>query len=142
MRRMTRWIVVGGLLLAAVSASAADGFKVVVNEACSVSSLPRAEVSAMLLKKVTKWSDGTAVVPVDQAAGSAVRQKFSSRVHGKEAAAVKSYWQQQIFAGRGVPPVEMASDDQVLAYVRSHPGAIGYVSESAAADGVKVLTVE
>jgi ABC-type phosphate transport system substrate-binding protein len=139
---MTRWIAVGGLLFAAVSASAADGFKVVVNEARGMSSLPRAQVSAMLLKKVSEWSDGTPVAPVDQAAASAVRQKFSSRVHGKEAAAVKSYWQQQIFAGRGVPPVEMASDDQVLAYVRSHPGAIGYVSDAAATDGVKVLTVE
>jgi ABC-type phosphate transport system substrate-binding protein len=132
---------VGGLLVAA-SASAADEVKVVVNEACSVSSLPRAEVSAMLLKKATQWSDGSPVLPVDQAAKSAVRRRFSSRIHGKEVAAVRSYWQQQIFAGRDVPPVELASDDQVLAYVRSHAGAIGYVSQSAGTEGVKVLRVD
>jgi ABC-type phosphate transport system substrate-binding protein len=138
---MTRWIAVGGLMLA-VSASAAEGFKVVVNEARGVSSLTKAEVSAMLLKKTTEWGDGTPVTPVDQPAASPVRKTFSSRIHGREAAAVKSYWQQQIFAGRGVPPVEMASDEEVLAYVRSHPGAIGYVSDSAGTDGVKVVTVE
>ena len=38
-----------------------------------------------------------------------------------------------------VPPVKKASDEEVLAFVRTHSGAVGYVSTSAAADGVKIL---
>ena len=56
-------------------------------------------------------------------------------------AAVKSYWNQQIFSGRDVPPVEKKSDAEVLTFVRSTPGAIGYVSDAAAVDGVRVVTV-
>ena len=60
----------------------------------------------------------------------------------KSVSAVKSYWQQQIFSGRGVPPTERSTDSEVLAYVRSNPNAIGYVSSAAALGGsVKVVTV-
>ena len=128
------------LLLLPLSASAAP-FKVIVNNAVNVSSLSKKEVSDLFMKRAPKWSNGTPVVPVDQSDRSAVRDEFSKTIHGKPTAAVKSYWQQQIFSGRDVPPVEKASDAEVLAMVRSNPGAVGYVDAAADTGGVKVLTV-
>jgi len=128
------------LLLLPLSASAAS-FKVIVNNAVNVSSLSRKEVSDLFMKRTPKWSNGTPVVPVDQSDRSAVREEFSKAIHGKPTAAVKSYWQQQIFSGRDVPPVEKTSDAEVLALVRSNPGAVGYVEAAADTSGVKVLTV-
>jgi ABC-type phosphate transport system substrate-binding protein len=128
------------LLLLPLSASAAS-FKVIVNSAVNVSSLSKKEVSDLLMKRTPKWSNGTPVVPVDQSDRSAVREEFSKTIHGKPTAAVKSYWQQQIFSGREVPPVEKASDAEVLALVRSNPGAVGYVDAGADTSGVKVLNV-
>jgi hypothetical protein len=55
--------------------------------------------------------------------------------------AVKSYWQQVIFSGRGVPPPELESDEAVIRYVLRFPGAVGYVSGTADVRGVKVLAV-
>jgi hypothetical protein len=56
--------------------------------------------------------------------------------------AVESYWQQAIFSGRSVPPLEKASDAEVLAFVRANPGAVGYVSGGAdLGASVKELTV-
>jgi len=55
---------------------------------------------------------------------------------------VKSYWQQQIFSGRDVPPVEKSSDAQVVAFVKQNPGAIGYVAEGTDTAGTKVVTVQ
>jgi hypothetical protein len=60
---------------------------------------------------------------------------------GRPVAAVRSYWQQIIFTGRGVPPVEFGNDSAVLSYVRSHRGAVGYVSAGTHIDGVSVLEV-
>lgn len=128
------------LLLLPLSASAAS-FKVVVNNAVNAGSLSKKEVSDLFMKRTTKWSNGAPVVPVDQADRSPVREEFSKVIHGKPTAAVKSYWQQQIFSGRDVPPVEKTSDADVLALVRSNPGAVGYVDAGADTSGVKVLNV-
>jgi hypothetical protein len=73
---------------------------------------------------------------------SRVREAFSQAVHGRSAAAVRSYWLKILFSGRGVPPPERRSDREVLAYVQERPGAVGYVSETAPTDGARVLTVE
>ncbi len=120
-------------------AAAAD-FKVVVNASNPTASLSAAQLDRLFLKKDTRWESGGAVEPVDQSAKSPVRVAFSSQIHRKDVGAIKSYWQQQVFSGRGTPPPEMSSDAEVLAFVRSHTGAIGYVSSAAAlGDGVKAL---
>jgi ABC-type phosphate transport system substrate-binding protein len=82
-------------------------------------------------------------VPVDQSEDAEVRRVFSKRVLGKEVSAIKGYWQQAIFTGRGFPPVEKASDTEVATFVAANPSAIGYVSSAAALpNGVKVVKVE
>lgn len=129
-----------GTVLVTGTAQAAS-YKLIVNNSVSVSSLSKKAVSDLFLKKATKWESGAAVTPVDQLDSSNTREGFSKAVHGKTAAAVKSYWNQQIFSGRDVPPVEKKSDAEVLAFVRSTTGAIGYVSEAASAEGVRVVTV-
>lgn len=129
------------LLVAAVPGRAAEGFQVIVNSGNPVSSLSRDLVSRIFLKKVAKWDSGQAAAPVDQDGGSPVRAAFSKAVHGKSASAVASYWQQQIFAGRDIPPAEKAGDAAVIAFVKNNPGAIGYISGVAPPE-VKVVVLQ
>jgi hypothetical protein len=55
---------------------------------------------------------------------------------------VKAYWQQRIFSGRDVPPPEFATDQEVVAYVLAHEGAVGYVSPGAELRGLQVVAIE
>lgn len=121
--------------------TAAD-FKVVVNNSNSSTKISKSALNAMFLKKTAKWSDGIPAAPVNQSKKSPVRDSFTSAVHRKSVAAVDSYWQQQIFSGRDVPPPEKSSDADVISFVKSNPGAIGYVSNAAAIAGVKTINVE
>ncbi|MBV9881303.1 MAG: hypothetical protein JO180_12440 [Gemmatirosa sp.] len=129
------------IVLAAAPLRAQDAYKVVVNPATSVASLSKAEVARLFLKQDTRWKDGKPAAIIDQPPASPVRHDFSKTVLGKEVASVTSYWQQQVFSGRASPPVVKPSDADVVAFVSSTPGAIGYVSASAAVAGVKTLTV-
>ena len=121
---------------------AQGAFKVIVTASSPVSSITKNELSRLFLKKKSEWADGQEVQLVDQAANSSVRASFSQAIHGKKVSAVKSYWQQMIFSGRGVPPREVASDATVLEFVKLTPNAIGYVSSKSSVNGVKVLRIE
>jgi ABC-type phosphate transport system substrate-binding protein len=123
-------------------AALAAGYKVIVNNSNDKSSLAKKELAQLFMKKTPQWSGGTPVVAVDQTDKSAVRERFTLEVHGKSVSAVKSYWQQQIFSGRDVPPVEKSSDAQVIAFVKQNAGAIGYVADGADTSGVKVVAVQ
>ena len=132
------------LLLSATASRPAlaqqTSFVVVVNGANLMSSISRSELAALFTKKEQSFSDGTPAFPVDLPDDDPVHEAFTQAVHGKSPRAIRSYWQQQIFSGRNVPPPQRSSDDQVLAYVRSTVGAIGYVRATARlGPGIKVL---
>lgn len=105
------------------------------------STLDKDKVSQLLLKKSSRWDDGRSAEPIDLDAKSPVREALSRDVHGRSVNSIKSYWQRQIFSGRSVPPPEARSDAEVVSWVASRPGAIGYVSPSASLSGVKAVTV-
>ncbi len=128
--------------LAAAAVSAQSAYLLVVNPSNPVTTLQRSEVARMFLKKVTTWPDGKPVAVVDQERTSEVRKAFSRDVHQRDADAIANYWQTAVFSGRDVPPPIGKSDQEVLAFVRANPGAIGYVAPGVDTVGVKVVTLK
>ena len=136
------------LVLAALSgispilAASQTSFRIVVHPGVPDSVLARQDLSDVFLKKRTTWSDGSAVHPVTLG-NRDVDRAFSEAIHRRSSAALKKFWQRQIFTGGGTPPPNRPTDTAVLEYVRSTPGAIGVVSTqiSLASAGVRVLDV-
>lgn len=130
-----------GLIFTFASAQSQD-YKVIVNKSNTTSNLSKKEISKLFLKKDKKWDDGQKVAPIDQKANSEVRQEFTKSVHNKSVNAVKSYWQQAIFAGNGlIPPVEKGTDAEIIAFVSANVGSIGYVSVNTDISAVKELKI-
>jgi ABC-type phosphate transport system substrate-binding protein len=129
-------------LASATRSAAAQEYKMIVNSASGVADISLDQANKIFLKQSEKFANGTAASPVYQSKASAVRIAFDKAVLGKSVAAVETYWQQQIFSGKDVPPPSKGSDDDVIAFVKATPGGIGYVSASAAVAGVKVVTVK
>jgi ABC-type phosphate transport system substrate-binding protein len=122
-------------------ASGVPPFLVIVNPDVTSTALDRKFLQDAFLKKVTRWPDGAAIHPADLTPSSAVRRRFSEDVLNRSVDAVRSYWQQRIFSGRDVPPPELDSDDEAVAYVLKHEGGIAYVSGSTKLNGARVVTV-
>ncbi len=130
------------LALASITRSVeAQAFKVIANANVSAADVSADALSKVFLKQSKKLPDGTAVTPVDLGKDSDVRAAFTKAVHGRAVSAVETFWQQQIFSGKEVPPATKSGDADMLAFVKATPGAIGYVSAGASTDGVKVIAV-
>lgn len=132
-----------GLLMGAGHVRAQEtAFKVVVHRSNDLRSLPVEAISDYFLKKKKTWPNGAPVKPVDLAADSRVRQTFSRSVLNKQVAAVRTFWQRQVFSGSVVPPPEVPTELVVLAYIAENPGAIGYVSmDTPTGPAIKVVEV-
>lgn len=143
MRKITSLLVVLGAMAVFTPASAqAQAYRVIVNADNGTASLTKDQLQRVYLKKMTTWTSGAPIVPVDQSPKAAVRADFSNTVLGRDVPAMKNHWQQSLFSGRGAPPVEQATDAQVAAFVAANPNAIGYVSAGARLpDGVKVVEI-
>lgn len=116
-------------------------YRVIVHPGVKGSQIPRTALSSIFLKQASKWGDGTAAQPVDQSVRSSVRMSFSADVLRRPFVEVQMYWQRQIAGGQVPPPVRI-SDEEIVSYVASTPGAIGYVSaEALLPDSVRQVAV-
>ena len=59
----------------------------------------------------------------------------------KPCSVIREFWKRVAMSGRDTPPAVRGSDDEVVAFVRSSRGAIGYVSSGASTNGVKVIKI-
>lgn len=119
----------------------AAALRIIVHPTTPVTALAREDAARLFLKRVTRWQDGTPVVPVDLGDEVPVRLLFTRLVHKRSIDMLLQYWQRQIFAGRETPPLERPTEAAVVAFVRSTPGAVGYVSAAVDLRGVRVVSL-
>ncbi len=115
-------------------------FRVIVNPESPVESLSVSEIRAKFYKKDMNWPDGTEVLPVDLPVDSKTRAAFSDAILGKTPEDVQKGWFQRTFDGL-TPPAEATSNAEVTAYVKSTPGAIGYISRGASLGGTRSIEI-
>jgi len=137
-------LLVSFVALASASASLADEaptFVLIVNSKNETTKLDKKTVADIFLKKQTHWSDDSTIKPVDQTKSAPVRARFSQDVLDRSVTSVRTYWNQVVFSGGGVPPPELDSDAGIVKYVIANPGAIGYVTRSADTKGIKIVEI-
>ena len=117
-------------------------FKVVVNPSITGQKLPREVLAQIYLGTAQRWGDGRPIVPVDRSITASLREAFAGAVLGMPVAGLQSYWLRNIANGKR-PPMIKGSDEEVIAFVASEPGAVGYVSDSAAVPStVRVVAIQ
>jgi ABC-type phosphate transport system substrate-binding protein len=127
-------VVVVGLFTS--SAAIAD-VVVIVNPANSAA-IDEEQIAKIFLGQTKTFSNGSEATPIDQKEGP-LREEFGNKLLKKNPSQLKAQWARQIFTGGAKPPKEMASDDEILKFVASTPGAIAYVDSSKVNKSVKVV---
>lgn len=124
------------------SRASTASFQVIVHPDNPVDSISRDFARRAYLKKVKTWSGGAKVKPIDLPKGASARDRFTRDILKKTPAQLRSFWNQQVFSGKGVPPPEADSTAAAIAYVTSHAGAIAYIPADADPGDAKVVTLE
>ena len=122
----------------ALPASAAN--KVITNADVDAGEVNAEVVKNVFLGKSTKVGDTKVTFAVLK--GGPAHESFLSDVVGKSPSQFLSYWRKLAFSGKGSMPEEFESEDALVAFVKSTPGAIGYVGDATATDGVTVVALD
>jgi hypothetical protein len=138
---MARLVAFAVVWLAVLGAPMADSDEIViiVHPANPATSVNREFLREAFLKKRSEWSHGQPLRPIDLPASSRARDHFAHDVLKKSRAQLRSYWNQQIFSGKGVPPPTAESIAAAIAYVLANPGAVTYLPADADPGQAKVI---
>ena len=129
------------LLLIVSSTLMAGDIVVIVNKNVNEESILRKDVRKIFLGQKSRWKSGDKIIPVTLKSGD-VHDAFLEKCVGKSLSAYTSFWKQAIFTGKGTPPESFKTEAELIKFVVSKPGAIGYVSSTTKIDSVKVLPVK
>ncbi|RIX45666.1 MAG: hypothetical protein D3M94_12650 [Rhodocyclales bacterium GT-UBC] len=112
---------------------------VVVNARTGVAVMTRNEIVNIFFGRYRQFFNGIEAQPVDLVDANPDRARFYSALVGKDLSDVNAYWSRQVFSGRMQAPPRVNTVDEVLRWVSTHPGGIGFVDLSKADARVRVV---
>ena len=143
MRRLVTPLLILALTAVAVEAetSGPDCLMVVVNAEVPVESITPGMLQRIYLGKTTRWEGGLAIRPV-MLHDHEVHEAFVTDLLDRSEENFSVYWKRMVFTGKGRPPRAFNSDEELAAYLRETPGAIGFLSVEADATDLKIVTID
>lgn len=101
------------------------------------------KMDAMTVQKVYTGKfisvSGISITPVGVKPGTSARNRFLQDFLNQDEEKYTAYWTVRRYIGKGAPPVELASATEVISYVQSTPGAVGYIDEAELKQGLNVI---
>lgn len=113
-------------------------FAVITAPGATERRLTSESISLIFRRKQNYWENGTRIQPVNLPPANSLRRAFSQSVLGHRPEGMEDYWRAMYFHGV-LPPHVLASEEAVIIFVSSTPGAIGYVSACVPQHGVDVV---
>lgn len=77
--------------------------------------------------------------PLNLAAGHPVRREFLEKVLARDEADYTGYWLVRRYVGKGAPPQEFADVDELIRFVATTPGAVGYAPAAKLPPGSNII---
>lgn len=128
-----------GLLLAGLSSGAVAEVVVIGHESLGTTDgFDKNMVSRIYTGRAVQVA-GMSVQPVNMKTGDATRAVFIKDILRQSDDDYVAYWIVRRAIGKGTPPVEMNTVQEMIDFVRSTPGAIGYVDAAQIRPGIKTL---
>lgn len=78
-------------------------------------------------------------LPLNLAPGDPIRKQFLESVLGQTEEQYVGYWLVRRYVGKGAPPQEFGSLDEMLNYIATTPGSVGYVPVAKIPFGANVI---
>ena len=123
------------LFLVLVNAKANE---IVVIGNANLPKLDEATIQKIYTGKIIALADIN-VKPVNYKTGSPLRNRFLQAFMNQDEEKYTAYWTVRRYIGKGTPPNELTGTKEVIDYVQSTPGAIGYIEATALTENLNVI---
>jgi len=122
-------------------AAAAEDLVIIANPGVAETVIDSKGLQRIYLGKQTQWRDDTSIVPVMLKSGP-LHEAFIEDFVDRSVQRFVTYWRQMVFTGKGIPPKSFVQESELVEYVASTPGSVGFASAAANVSGVKVLSLD
>lgn len=139
--RLTRFFHLIFLLCLTLLSPAPRAAEIIVNRLVHEGELALNVVRLVFTMRLLRWQDGSRirvfVLPDDHP----LHREFAKKSLNLYPRQLRRVWDRNLYSGSGPIPVEIPSVEDMERLVATTPGAIGYLPDGRAGEGVKVIHV-
>lgn len=128
-------ISLGALLISSLASAEVS----VIVHPSNGAALDKDSISRIFLGKSRAFPGGGEAVAVAFKEGTPQSDEFSQSVLNKTPKQLKAYWAKMIFTGKGTPPKQVGSAQEIVDLVSKNPSIIGFVPSGSEGGSVKVV---
>lgn len=136
MTAILRFVITLLLLAGGISRGADEGYVVIAHP--GIARVDAATLQRLYTGRAIEVA-GVPVTVVNLAGGNPLRERFLSQVVHLDNDRYVAYWTVRRHVGKGVPPRDLKSSAEVIDFVSSTPGAVGYVPATDVKAGLNVV---
>lgn len=118
--------------------SLAEGISVITHPSANFN-IQKEDIVKLFTGRSQTFPDGRNAVPINFTESKPIRLAFDDKVIGRSSSQLKAYWSKLMFTGKGTPPKEVESVDEMIQLISKNPNIIGYISSGDVTDDVKVV---
>ena len=97
------------------------------------------EIRKIFLGKMTYFSNGKQAVPIVQKGNLALWEEFTEKVLNKSPESARIYWAKKLFSGKGKPPKQYETSQEIISKVKNDIKYIGIINSSEKISNVKLI---
>jgi hypothetical protein len=122
-----------------MNTGAGSNLVIIINKENTVSTLSASEVKLLWMRKIKKrWAEiNKNIRPADYKSKNAAQTAFYAKVIGLSAGDVETYFTQKQYDNAEKPQDKFSSESDLINFVATEVGAIGFVMESSLSDADK-----
>ncbi len=113
---------------------------IIANKDVPNDSIDGGDLKKIFIAKKSEWDNGSNIDFVTLQGGE-VHKAFLKTYVSKSPSQFQRYFRTLVFTGKGTAPQAFSTEAEVVGYVSSTSGAIGYVSAGTSTGSAKVLNV-
>lgn len=117
------------LVLSGLISFQALAIEVIAHPELEISQISSSELRRIYTMKKRHWYDKTPIHVYVLPPDSKQHKHFTKRVLQMFPYQLERMWNKLAFSGAGVPPTEVATEDEMIRLVSSTPGSIGYIGQ-------------
>jgi ABC-type phosphate transport system substrate-binding protein len=120
-------------LISSVTVSALTFAEVeVIVHPSNAATLDKDSIQRIYLGKTRAFPGGGEAVAISLKEGSGPEGEFTKNVLNKSAKQLKAYWAKMVFTGKGTPPRQIDSAEEMVKLISTNPNLIGFVPAGSA----------
>ena len=119
-----------------------SGVVIISNQSIPINNLSKVEFKNIFIGKIKLWENGDKVIIAVQKEKN-IHEKFLRAYIKKSPKQYFNYWRNLIFTGKSnTVPKYFNTEDELIEFISSTTGAIGYISSNSTPNGVKIISVQ